>query len=212
MGIIEKIKKDKWAISRIMVAELKMRNFRIRGSGASMTDILPVANVHMHSRTAKKETKNSHEVTKVFWDLLASYLLRYRVRVLAGDFNMSFLSVIVELRARGFQINLAAWYPFYMTRQKEIRVDSCGIFVIGPWQGVRLVYDCTLFDIVAPLRQMHNSMVMEQLKDEEGRPTDFKRRYEVHQYTMFNIQAQGFPLKSYLPKKQHERRTHTMDL
>ena len=47
---------------------------------------------------------------------------------------------------------------------------------------------------------MHNSMVMEQLKDEEGRPTDFKRRYEVHQYTMFNIQVQGFPLKGYSTK------------
>ena len=185
-----------------MVAELKMRNFRIRGSGASMTDILPVANVHMHSRTAKKETKISHEATKVFWDSLASYLLRYRVRVLAGDFNMSFLSVIAELRARGFQINLAAWYPFYMIKQKEMRVDSCGIFVIGPWQGVRLVYDCTLFDIAAPHRQWHNSMVMEQFADEEGTPTD-ERRYEVHQYTISDActkKVQVFPPTSYLPK------------
>ena len=78
-----------------------------------MTDIIPVANVHMHSRTAKKETNNAHGATQVFWGLLASYLLGYRVRVLAGDFNMSFFSVIAELRARGFQINLAAWYPFY---------------------------------------------------------------------------------------------------
>ena len=97
-----------------MVAELKMRNFRIRGSGDSVSDILPVDNVHMHSRTAKKETKNAKEVTKGFWDLLASYLLKYGVRLLAGDFNMSFLSVIAELRARGFQINLAAWYPFFI--------------------------------------------------------------------------------------------------
>ena len=93
-----------------------------------------------------------------------------------------------------------------------MRVDSCGIFVIGPWQCVRLVYDCTSFDIVAPHRLWHNSMVMEQLEDEEGKPTD-ERRYEVHQYTMFNVeQVHGFPQKSYLSKKQHERRTHTMDL
>ena len=152
-----------------------------------MTDILPVANVHMHARTAKKETKNSHEVTKDFGELLASYILRYRVRVLAGDFNMSFLSVIAELRARGFQINLAAWYPFYMIKQKEMRVDSCGIFVIGPWQGVRLVYDCTLFDIVAPFRHINNSMVMEQLKDEQGKLIDRRKRYEAHQYTIFDV-------------------------
>ena len=73
-----------------------------------MTDIILVANVHMHTRTANKETKNAHAATKVFLDVLASYLLRHRVRVLAGDFNMSFLSVIVELRARGFQNNLTA--------------------------------------------------------------------------------------------------------
>ena len=92
-----------------MVAELKMKNFRIRGSGGSVSDIFPVANVHMHSRTAKKETKNAAVVTKGFWDLLATYLLQYGVRLMAGDFNMSFLCVIAEMRARGFQINLAVW-------------------------------------------------------------------------------------------------------
>ena len=113
-----------------------MRNFRISGSGDSISDILPVASVHMHACTAKKGTKAPKQVYKMFWDLLASYLLEYGVRLLAGDFNMSLLCVIAELRARGFQINLAAWYPFYMIKQKEMRVDSCGIFVIGPWQGV----------------------------------------------------------------------------
>ena len=43
-----------------MVADFKMKYFRIRGSGDNVSDILTVANVHMHSRTAKKETKNAH--------------------------------------------------------------------------------------------------------------------------------------------------------
>ena len=47
--------KEKVAVSRIMVMELKMRNFRIRGSGGVMSDIFPVANVHMHCRTAKRK-------------------------------------------------------------------------------------------------------------------------------------------------------------
>ena len=65
-------KKEQVAESRIMVAELKMKNFRIRGSGES--DILPVASVHMHSRTAKKDTKDGVRVYKTVWDLLGTLL------------------------------------------------------------------------------------------------------------------------------------------
>ena len=76
------------AVSRIMVAELKMKNFRIRGGGDELSDILSVANVHMHCRTAKKETKDPKATAKRFWDLLAEYVLKYGVRLMAGDFNM----------------------------------------------------------------------------------------------------------------------------
>ena len=148
-----------------MVAEFKMKNFRISGAGHSKPDILPVANVHMHCRTAKKQTKAGADTYKRFWDLLANYVLQYGVRIMAGDFNMSFLCVVAEMRARGFQINLAAWYPFYMGYQEEMFVDSCGVFVIGPWQGVRLCYDCSWLDIVAPERTKNNSMVMEIIRD-----------------------------------------------
>ena len=128
-------------MSRILVADLKMRNFRIRGSGDVLSDILTVANVHMHSRTAKKEVNRAAGAYKDFWDELATHLVRFGARILIGDFNMSFFCVIVELRARGFQINLAVWYPFYMSVQVEMRADSCGIFCIGPWTGVRMIYD-----------------------------------------------------------------------
>jgi hypothetical protein len=136
--------------------------------------------------------------------LLACYLLKYGVRLMAGDFNMSFLCVIAEMRARGFQINLAAWYPFYMTVQEEMMVDSCGMFVIGPWQGVRLIYDCSLFEIVAPYRTNNNSMVMEHITDEAGNFIE-ARRYEAHQYTIADTeQVQGYPLKSYMPKNKSQ--------
>ena len=45
--------KEKVAVSRIMVSELKMRTFRFRGCGNEPTDIFPVANVNMHCREAK---------------------------------------------------------------------------------------------------------------------------------------------------------------
>ena len=88
-------------------------------------------------------------------------MVKYGARFLIGDFNMAFFCVIVELRARGFQINMAAWYPFYMLVQRDMRADSCGIFCIGPWTGVRLIYDCALFGIDPPPRTANNSMVME---------------------------------------------------
>ena len=93
-----------------MVADLKMKNFRIGGRGASVSDILTVASVHMHSRTAKKDTDAKKTVYDVFWNLLAQYILRYEVRIMGGDFGMSLFCVIPELRARSFQINLAAFY------------------------------------------------------------------------------------------------------
>ena len=121
---------------------------------------------------------------------------------MAGDFNMSFLCVVAEMRARGFQINLAAWYPFYMTYQKDMFVDSCGVFVIGPWSGVRLNYDCGLFNIDPPERTPNNSMVMEVIRDEKGQEIE-RRPYPAHKYFIVKTdKVQGYPLTSYLPKTE----------
>ena len=121
---------------------------------------------------------------------------------MAGDFNMSFLCVIAEMRARGFQINLAAWYPFYMTVQQEMMVDSCGIFVIGPWTGVRLNYDCSLFNIDPPERTPNNSMVMEVIREERGQEIQ-RRPFPAHKYFIVKTdKVQGYPLTSYLPKNK----------
>ena len=118
----------------------------------------------MHCRTAKKETKDPKATQKRFWDTLAKYVLKYGVRFLAGDFNMSLFRVVPEMRARGFQITLAAWQPFYMERQGEMCVDSCGLFVIDPWEGVRLRYDCSVFGIPTPERTGDNSIILEQIQ------------------------------------------------
>ena len=56
----------KIAVSRTMVADLKMKHFRLRGCGDVPSDILTVANVHMHSRTAKKNVQRGATVYKAF--------------------------------------------------------------------------------------------------------------------------------------------------
>ena len=91
-----------------------MRFFRIRGGGgdgneAEDLDELKIANVHMHFRTAKRELQGGGMAYKRFWDLLAIYMAEFRPAFLCGDFNMALFSVVPELRARGFHINLAAW-------------------------------------------------------------------------------------------------------
>ena len=58
--------KQKLAVSWVMVADLKMRNFRIRGSGDELSDVVTIANVHMHARTAKKELQQGGRAYKTF--------------------------------------------------------------------------------------------------------------------------------------------------
>ena len=152
------------------------------------------------------ETDNPKATQKRFWDTLAKYVLNYGVRFLAGDFNMSLLCVVAEMRARGFQITLAAWHPFYMERQEEMFVDSCGLFVIGPWEGIRLRYDCSVLNIDTEERTGPNSMVMQIQRDDDGKEIN-RRREPVQNYDIERHRVRGCPLKQYMPieeKLKHE--------
>ena len=78
---------------------------------------------------------------KGLWDNLAKLIRDLKVRFFTGDFNMALWCVIVELRVRGFQANLAAWYPWMLEGESCVRMDSCCIVVIGPCNGVWMLYD-----------------------------------------------------------------------
>ena len=98
-----------------MIAFAQMKNFKIRGGGADGDedeDIheITICNAHLNFRTAKRDLKQGAQAYKRFWDVLAGYLVSFGPRYLCGDFNMALFSVVPELRARGFHINLAAWY------------------------------------------------------------------------------------------------------
>ena len=62
--------------------------------------------------SAKKEMKNPRVAYKRFSDTLAQHILRHGVRLMAGDFNMSFTQVCRLLRDRGIRIELVAWHPW----------------------------------------------------------------------------------------------------
>ena len=79
------------------------------------------------------------------------------------------------------------------------------MFLIGPWEGVRLLYDCSVFAFEAPWRSTNNSMVMEQIKDADGKVIRTER-HKPHVYYVKRdpktkqFPVQGYPLRSYLPK------------
>ena len=196
-----KEKVTKTAVSRIMVASAKMRFWRTRGSGEADSDDqdfgeLRVANVHLHPKTAKKGLQAGGDSYRRFWDLLARYLAELRPRILCGDFNMALFLVVPELRARGFQINLAAWYPWQQQHERFVRADSCGIFRIGPCEGVRMCYGLSALGLEGPDLPANCSMVMETLRDQDGRETG-KRPYPI---TNVPFLGQGYPLSSYHPQ------------
>ena len=130
------------ACSQIMIASLRMRCARNRGRGvdgddAEDIDEIKIANAHMNFRTSTRELGAASY--KRFGDLLAQHMAEFRPSFLCGDFNMALFCVIPELRARGFQINLAARYCWQKEEETLERAGgSCAIFRIGLCQGIRM--------------------------------------------------------------------------
>ena len=192
--------KVKGAVSRIMIASVKMRYFRIRGGGADgdedeECDEIKIANAHLNFRTAKRDLQGGAIAYKRFWDLLAQYMATWRPTVLCGDFNMALFAVVPELRARGFEINLAAWYCWQNDYEEHVRADSCGIFRIGPCQGIRMCFDASVFGLQSANLPANCSMVMEIVRDDEGKEIG-KRPFAVPR---LGFLGQVHPLVCYRP-------------
>jgi hypothetical protein len=199
-------RKAKVAVSRIMIASAKMRYFKFRGGGeirsgedhvheADDLDEITICNAHLHARTAKRDLLQAAAAYKNFWDVLARYLVEFGPRYLCGDFNMALFSVVPELRARGFLINLAAWYCWQNQHEEHVRADSCAIFRIGPCHGIRMCFDASAFGLTSPELPPNCSMVMESVRNVDGKEIE-KRRYGVPK---IGFLGQGYPLKSYKP-------------
>ena len=172
------------AESRVMTVAAKMRTFRyegstqyIRGGGATVV----IMTVHFNAMTAKKAINEGATAFKGFFDDLAMNIIIDEVRFLTGDFSMALWHVIVELRARGFQANLAAWYPWRLESESCVRMDSCCIVVIGPCRGAKLLYDpsdlnegCGL--VAQPLPRNWEKVVRTR-KDSKGRDVEISIEY-----------------------------------
>ena len=60
------------------------------------------------------------------------------------DANMALWCVVPELRARGLMASMVSFFPFDMYNPKtgdpERKLDSLGIFVIGPATAIRMAF------------------------------------------------------------------------
>ena len=221
-----KPRKEKVASSRLMVVACKMRHFRIYGDGGTgpaelkqgqlhgsgeqgqlhgSGDELIVMTIHLHCMTAKKDVTDGSRSMKKFWDEMAQHILEFGVRLVTGDFKMALWTVIPELRARGFQANLAAWYPWKHVRETAVRMDSCAIIVIGPCAGLRRLWDPSVLGagIAAAELPKNWANVEEISRDEDGREVA-RSPWEIPE---FNFMAQGYSLVCYRPTDDMRRRT-----
>ncbi|MCP4244736.1 MAG: hypothetical protein GY772_29690, partial [bacterium] len=89
---------------------------------------------HFHHITAKRQRFAAAHAA--FLDNLVALCVRYGVRYIAGDFNMSLFRVTAEAQQRGLAVSLAACYAWRVTASDDVRHDSCGIFVVGPIRRV----------------------------------------------------------------------------
>ena len=105
---------------------------------------------------------------------------------------MAMWKVAGELLARGIQVNLAAWYPWQMQFESVPRIDSEAIFIIGPCNGTRMIFDGSILGLDSPARAGTWSNMMHCVRDEQGREPA-----EPFKLTTFTGKGQGYPLSSY---------------
>ena len=153
------------AVTRWMVASCRMRFWAL-----GEQDTITFMCVHLNHMTAKKEISEGSRSLKSFWDEFVGDITKHGVRIFAGDFNMQLFSAVAELRARGLQANLAAWYPWKNYLEALPRIDSCAMILIGPCEGIRMTDDCSVWGIEAPERPSRAWRSMELVTtDDKGR-------------------------------------------
>ena len=146
--------------TRVMAVTFKMRNWFLKGLCASrgrgerhhrggkanepvIYDELTLMTVHMHPTFAQGVTEGWEKEWANWWDKLAGYIVKFRVRILTGDFSMALFRVVPELRARQIPANMVASYMFTDSLNQR-RIDSTAIFIIGPLAGATSLFDASM--------------------------------------------------------------------
>ena len=115
----------KTALSRTLVVEVALKD-----PWCGMTQVA-VCNQHLHfmmANTAQGFTQSHNH----FWGEVCRTIMDHKLRILAGDSNMSLWIVAREMRKRGLQISLAAAFAWNDPLAQAVRSDSCGRFSLVP--------------------------------------------------------------------------------
>ena len=111
-------------MSRIAVCEFQMKTFyftnrsqeeRTRYPKPSERSLM-VMNLHLNYQVAKNKGSVQVKAPKSeyvrYWNKVAETIVKFHVRVVGFDINMSLLTGVSELRRRGILANTAAWCAF----------------------------------------------------------------------------------------------------
>ena len=185
----KKAAKKRIAVTTWAIAACRMRHFALPavagasgdGPDAVPTKTLTMMSIHMHHATCKKEVAAGATSLALLWDEVVESVMKFEVRILGGDFNMALWLVAPELRARGLDVNLAAWYPWQKIGASTPTIDSCAIFLIGPSAGIRTVYNA--------------ASIIADAEEETDRPKEWQNVEQVvHDADGKVVRRQPFPL------------------
>ena len=119
--------------------------------------------------------------------------------MLAGDFGMALWMVIPVLRSKVFHANMVAWCPFKESGDKTtVKSDSCGIFVIGPAEGIHYAFGPDQVGLQRPELPQEHSITLKCQKDKDGHPYGERHEPEVP----YMRKGPGSSLASYLPDRR----------
>ena len=140
---------------------------------------------------------------------MAAGIVGYTSRVLCMDANMALWTVVPELRARGFMASMAGLFPFFQDMERPARVDSLGIFVIGPTERLRMAYCPTVVGTVeAPLRRPGDELTLKTIVRSDGSP-DTRHEWEIKRFVKPQT-GPGYPLDCFEPKRARDRRAKSV--
>ena len=210
--------------TRVMAVTFKMKNWYLKNwyqvadreswpERGMIDDELTLMTVHMHFSFAKKDFSGNGDGAGTdwankwvkWWDELAEYIVKFKVRILTGDFNMALFRVKPELLARSIPANMVASYMFRDTLGK-LKIDSTAIFIIGPLAGATILFDENWVlgikeeDQRSKMPSKFKTKEIDEVQDGHGNVIKRLTRTIPHRKTL----GQGFELDKYRPKDEME--------
>ena len=176
------------ALNGILFATVKLKQVFLRDRGEE-TD---TGNCALPLHGCQTATKDGAKRYKELFDHLAKEIIEFRCRLLTIDANMSMWAVVPEMRARGVQICLAAWAPWHLEHVPEVHSDSCGIFVIGPFEGIIYAYGAEAFGLDPAFLDDQNQKARFNRVDATGKVAE-SSEWVV---PIYNERGQGYHIRS----------------